>query len=56
VRLEANSKPRTAVEAALFEGLCRVGGLLDGCSLPRGVKKPHSESCHQRHNNHHAEQ
>jgi hypothetical protein len=42
--------------AGLFDGLCSVGGLLDGCSMARGVEKPHSESCHQRNNNHHAEQ
>jgi hypothetical protein len=51
-----NSKSRSPARAALFEGLCSVGGLLDGCSLSRRVKKPHSESCHQCNNNHHAEQ
>ncbi len=40
----------------LFDGLCSVSRLFDGCPTPRGMEEPHSEGCHQRYNNHYAEQ
>jgi hypothetical protein len=50
-----HSKSRGAAKGGLISGALS-GGLLDGCSVARGMEKPHSESCHQRKNYHHAEQ